>query len=174
MMSSSHNKSSEQKTLMRLISELPADTWLEIDKVVSWLKTKAGHDLAGLSWRSLFTQRQAANLHHLNKSGRYIYLPPLFYSVIKNKLPSLPSPGWLEICYQKQRNCKSKQSMARIERNFSDGSYNFYGLEICVVRRTKQGYSLQKDSILLESKHIIRLRMLDTIEITTTGLHKLS
>jgi len=95
IMPTDHNKPSQQKMLTRLISELPVDTWLEIDKVVSWLKTKAGHTLAGLSWHGLFMQRQAVNLHHLNKSDRYIYLPPLYHAVIRNELPSLPSPGWL-------------------------------------------------------------------------------
>ena len=360
MMPIAHKKAGEQKMFTHLVSELPTDTWLELNKVASWLKVKAGHALAELCWQRLFTQRQSVNLHHLNKSGRYIYLPPLYHSVIKNELPSLPSPGWkgaetsamttgfitasgdiqlvlefshlklkelvlfctltgvghmielrlnskvlaqmgadkkqltacrgilesiqsplpqpvsylfdkqlkqqplaqvesasllirfhnpadagsihfpgfpvrqpfadmpaivlledgadahtfilacreagmpfeigtpptcwiegfcsvlewvkapeqhhrqwIEVCYQKQKNCKPKQTFARIERTFSDGAYNYYGLEIYAVRKIKHGYTLQKDPIFLESKHMLRLRELETTEIMTLGLDKI-
>jgi len=90
------------------------------------------------------------------------------------KEPVQRSGQWLEVCYQKQRNARPKQVTTRIERNFFDGAYDFYGLEIRIVKKTARGYSPSKDPMFLESKHIIRLRILNTTEVTSSGLDQLS
>jgi len=71
---------------------------------------------------------------------------------------------WLEINYQKTRSSKMKQIIARIENIY-------YGaIEIQATRKTAQGYVLLKSLVMLEPKHILRLRKLDDIEIKELGL----
>jgi len=75
---------------------------------------------------------------------------------------------WLEICYQKQRNSKPKQLIARIE----DDRYG--ELEIKGVRNTRQGHALLKSTVSLQPKHVLRLRELDEAEVKKQGLDQLT
>lgn len=66
---------------------------------------------------------------------------------------------WLELAYQKTRSSKPKQIIARIE----DQYYN--AIRIQATRKTKSGYTLLKNMVTLEPKHILRLRELDDAEV---------
>lgn len=75
---------------------------------------------------------------------------------------------WLEICYQKQSNSKPKQLIARTE-------YNHFGeFVIKAVRKGRQGYALLKSTVLLQPKHVLRLRELDESEVQELGLDRLA
>ncbi|MDQ6968633.1 MAG: hypothetical protein Q9M14_08130 [Mariprofundaceae bacterium] len=75
---------------------------------------------------------------------------------------------WLELAYQKTRTSKSKQVYACIR-----GDY--YGwIDIQCASQSKGSYKLLKTTVMLEPKHILRLRELDENEIQKLGLDKLT
>ncbi|RLL50735.1 hypothetical protein D8Y20_11145 [Mariprofundus sp. EBB-1] len=74
---------------------------------------------------------------------------------------------WLEIVYQKTLGSAPKQVFARIDADF-------YGaVRIQPTRKTKQRYQLQKTTVELQPKHILRLRELEDDEISQLRLDRL-
>ncbi|MDX8409238.1 MAG: hypothetical protein R8J84_04230 [Mariprofundales bacterium] len=75
--------------------------------------------------------------------------------------------NWIEVHYQKTRASKPKQILARIQSNY-------YGMvELSPTRKSKAGYTLLKQMVTLQSKHIMQLRELDDEEAHELGLDKL-
>ncbi len=75
---------------------------------------------------------------------------------------------WLEISYQKSLSSAPKQLFARIDADY-------YGaIRIQPTRKIKQAYQLQKTTLQLSPKQVLRLRELDDAEVIEFGLDQLS
>ena len=74
---------------------------------------------------------------------------------------------WVEVCYQKSRRSRPRRILARIEECY-------YGaIGIVPVKQTRQGCRLLKKGLILEPRHILRVRELDDAEIADLGLDRL-
>ncbi|MDQ6997918.1 MAG: hypothetical protein Q9M17_04320 [Mariprofundus sp.] len=74
---------------------------------------------------------------------------------------------WLEIAYQKTLASAPKQIFARIDADY----YGAVRIQPC--RKVKLAYALQKNTLQLQAKHVLRLRELDDAETTELGLDQL-
>ncbi|MDQ6951024.1 MAG: hypothetical protein Q9M26_05110 [Mariprofundales bacterium] len=75
--------------------------------------------------------------------------------------------NWIEVCYQKTRTSKSKQIIARIDSDY------YSMMKLVPTRKTKAGYTLLKQIVTLQTKHIMKLRELENEEVHELDLDKL-
>ncbi|MDQ6996326.1 MAG: hypothetical protein Q9M82_02565 [Mariprofundus sp.] len=85
---------SDEKQVFDLLAQLPTESWLNLNDVVSWLDLQASGNVMHASWMELFTNYQTYALHHVNSTlGRICFLPQ-FQAVVKQQPVTFPAPGW--------------------------------------------------------------------------------
>lgn len=84
----------EHNAAAQLLSELPTEQWLNLDKVTTWLKAKSKQSNPSFPWSNFFSQRSDTRLYHFSRCWHHIYLLPAFHAVFNNDAYLFPSPGW--------------------------------------------------------------------------------